>query len=80
MMCQSQGVPVQHLLVGIAAALLYDAQGDEQVDALAADVAAKGLAATIVDVTGFAADSAEVAGVLTAYAQLQSTRLASMVL
>jgi mannitol-1-phosphate 5-dehydrogenase len=76
-MCRASGIPVRHLLVGIAAALLYDAEGDEQVETLQRDIAVKGLENTIADITGFAPGDVEVAGVLEAYAQLKAARAQS---
>jgi mannitol-1-phosphate 5-dehydrogenase len=72
-MCAAHGVAPPHLLAGVAAALLYDVPGDEQAAALRADIAAKGLAPTVADVTGFEEGGAEVRAVLEAYERLRAS-------
>jgi hypothetical protein len=73
-MCREYGIPVKHLFVGIAAALLYDDESDPQAKDLQKDITEKGLGTTITDLTGFEAGSQELKGVLEAYSRLKAER------
>jgi mannitol-1-phosphate 5-dehydrogenase len=75
-MCRQYDIPVQHILVGIAAALLYDdTKGDPQAKDLQEKIADKGLESTIVEITGFEASGHQVKGIMEAYERLKSSRV-----
>jgi mannitol-1-phosphate 5-dehydrogenase len=74
-MCREYGLPSDHLLVGIAAALLYDHAGDEQACEIQQTISEKGLEAAIVEYTTLEAGSKEVTGIMKAYESLNATRV-----
>jgi len=64
------GLPIDNLLIGIAAALLYDAADDEQSQELKKNVESLGIEKVIVEITGFHEGSEEHAKILKAYHEL----------
>jgi mannitol-1-phosphate 5-dehydrogenase len=75
LMAIEYGMPVKNLLVGIAAALLYDAQDDPQAKELQQKITDEGIEKTVLDLTGFKADGPEVKGVQEAYQRLKAARV-----
>lgn len=75
-MCQQYDIPIKHILVGIAAALLYDdTESDPQAKELQEEIVDKGLEPTIVEITGFEAGSHDVKGIIEAYERLKASRV-----
>jgi mannitol-1-phosphate 5-dehydrogenase len=74
LMCRQYSIPMKHLLVGIAAALLYDDESDPQAKELQKDIADNGLEATVAKLTSFEAGGQDLKGVLEAYEQLKASK------
>jgi mannitol-1-phosphate 5-dehydrogenase len=67
-------VPVNYLLVGIAAAFHYEDDSDEQAKQLQGDIKGKGIEKVVADVTGFAEDTEEHKKIVDHYHELKRTR------
>jgi mannitol-1-phosphate 5-dehydrogenase len=70
-MCAEAGIPVKHLATGIAAALLYENEDDEQSVEMRKAIADKGLEKYIVELTGFEEGSDVHKQILKSYAELK---------
>jgi mannitol-1-phosphate 5-dehydrogenase len=69
-MARQQGVKVQHLPVGIAAALRYDDSTDEQSRELQKDIKEKGIEVVVQEITGFDDGTEEHQKIVEAYHSL----------
>ncbi|KAJ7181051.1 mannitol-1-phosphate 5-dehydrogenase [Mycena filopes] len=75
-MCVEYDIPVRHLARGIAAALLYENEEDEQSVEMRKAIADKGLDKYVIELTGFEADSDVHKHVLESYAELDGQKKA----
>ncbi|KAJ7314385.1 mannitol-1-phosphate 5-dehydrogenase [Mycena albidolilacea] len=70
-MCAEAGIPVKHLATGIAAALWYENEEDEQSVEMRKAIADKGLEKYVVELTGFEEGSDVHKQILKSYAELK---------
>jgi mannitol-1-phosphate 5-dehydrogenase len=71
-MCAEDGIAVRHLATGIAAALWYENEGDEQSVEMRKAIATKGLDKYVVELTGFEEGGDVHKQILKSYTELEA--------